>query len=479
MQYYYSLTLKENLTSIGFSWQDFKTWKKKLLQIYPPKNSSDRSPISLEGIMANIYRNMEDYIKRYPRLEKEDLRLKSLIQTLKIIIGMEYFGTTSNRSRFFNVVRRILTQNHGECIHISNLYEKFVVEGFSWIDKNKKVDVQTCRANILLLETVVKPFVNHYCCFLYMYSHREYLVVLRGDANSFKDKNLAKNIRQGYLQKVPAYKAIPKCAIGILTFVPKQNITVHVHRPLLRLFASKKSLNITIKVNLNKLMKEYQLETHSDLFQRWKIFLMSKRYSNRLFAIKVDLVDAFGMIDIDILKSIIIKDDKHLTAFQKDVLINTIRKSNFYIRGPKILYKWHHGLLQGSTLSPILCDLYLSYLTHNYLKSFNTPNTFLHRTVDDILFITTNENMLNNFEVAIFTMSILNEGKTHKYIEPKTDNPRIVFCGKVFDLETKETSSAFNFPKGKELRGRFKIWNMNKQFSTAQAKEFLCNALSI
>ncbi|XP_066150212.1 uncharacterized protein [Euwallacea fornicatus] len=479
MLHYYNLTLKENLTGVGFSLQDFKTWKKKLLQVYPPNNVPDRGPIPLEGIIANIYRNMNDQMKRHPTLERKDLKLKSLTQTLKTIIGMEYFGTTSNRNRFFYIVTRILTQNYGECIHMSNLYENFVVEGFSWIDRSKKMDVQIFRANILLLETVVKPFINHYCCFIYMYRHREYLVVLRGDADSFKDKNLAQSIKQGFLEKVPSHKARPKCAIGILTFIPKKNIKMYIHRPLLKLFASKKSLNITIKVNLNKLTKEYQLETHPDLFQRWKIFLMSKRYSNKLYAIKVDLVDAFGMIDTDVLKSIIIKDDKHLTAFQKDLLIKTIGRSYFYVRGKKILYKWHHGLLQGSTLSPILCDLYLSYLTYNYLRSFNTPNTFLHRTVDDILFITVNEYMLNDFEVAIFTMSILNEGKTHKYIDPKIDDPRIVFCGKVFNLETKETSSAFNFPKGRELRGRFKIWNINKQFSTTQAKEFVFNALSI
>lgn len=132
------------------------------------------------------------------------------------------------------------------------------------------------------------------------------------------------------------------------------------------------------------------------------------------------------------------------------------------------------GLLQGASLSPILCDLYLSYLTHNRLKPFVTENTLFHRTVDDILFITSNKFQIDEFELKFYPIDgiIVNEDKTKKYVYRGIDNPYFSFCGKLFNMESKESSTAYNFKKGSDLRCKFKFWNTRKQFSDRDYEMF-------
>lgn len=66
---------------------------------------------------------------------------------------------------------------------------------------------------------------------------------------------------------------------------------------------------------------------------------------NVLFAaIKLDLVDAFGAVDIEQLRSVIENDKSFLTPNEKKFLINRISNAFVNIRKDKNkVYEWNHG----------------------------------------------------------------------------------------------------------------------------------------
>lgn len=93
-----------------------------------------------------------------------------------------------------------------------------------------------------------------------------------------------------------------------------------------------------------------------------------------------------------------------------------------------------------------------------------------------MFFVSTDEIEVEEFELAACQMAVLNEKKTQEFLH-KGENPCIVFCGKVFNLVTRELGTAYEFQQGKELRGRFKIWNRKNQYSMDRAYEFLANSM--
>lgn len=61
---------------------------------------------------------------------------------------------------------------------------------------------------------------------------------------------------------------------------------------------------------------------------------------------------------------------------------------------------------------------------------------------------------------------IINVDKTETNInEMPFKKERITYFGREIDLNTKEISNAFQFPKGTEIRHRFKFWHSKKKIS--------------
>lgn len=93
-----------------------------------------------------------------------------------------------------------------------------------------------------------------------------------------------------------------------------------------------------------------------------------------------------------------------------------------------------------------------------------------------MFFVSTDEIEVEEFELAAGQMAVLNEEKTREFLN-NGENPCIVFCGKIFNLVTRELGTAYEFQQGKELRGRFKIWNKKNQYSKHRAYDFLADSM--
>lgn len=95
--------------------------------------------------------------------------------------------------------------------------------------------------------------------------------------------------------------------------------------------------------------------------------------------------------------------------------------------------------------------------------------------MDDLFFIATCESDVLQFEAAAFRIWILNDAKTRRFLNAPGEDPRIVFCGKVFNLETRETGTAYQLEA--QLRSRFKLWNLRTTFGRDQPLEFIIHAM--
>ncbi|XP_064122033.1 telomerase reverse transcriptase-like [Macrobrachium nipponense] len=133
-------------------------------------------------------------------------------------------------------------------------------------------------------------------------------------------------------------------------------------------------------------------------------------------------------------------------------------------------YSLKKGLPQGGYLSAFLCDLYYSNLCHDYLESFVNKTSYLLRSVDDILYVTTSfekaesflglmNNGMNDFNVSI------NSSKTkHNLIGPT----RIYFdgamiCTKTLQVLVDVTAVVTSYPRFTIKVNRYK--NPGKLFA--------------
>ncbi|XP_048523700.1 uncharacterized protein LOC109535092 [Dendroctonus ponderosae] len=431
---------------------------------------------SLEYVFIQIYNNLHIFNRKAANVNFTP----DIIKSLSKIIPMEYFGIPYNRKIFMMIVKRIMTQSRGECIHQCVLFKRFVYEAIPWINVNHDRKAQLLYANTVLLQTVVKRFIRKYYHFLCNFKNREYIVYPKASVHSFMDKNLAECIKKGRLTKIGNnYKAS-----GKLIFTPKLTIYELIHRPIVCTYSSckdgfrRRGWNdgrvAIMKKALKDLTSKYQIGGQSNLFSKWKTFL-ELNPKRKLYAIKLDLLDAFGMIDIQQLKCLIEDSTEFLTNSQIIWFKNILDQQYVHVRGKQQIYRWNHGLLQGKAMSPILCDLYLSYLTHSCLKQFDKSDFLFHRAVDDLFFVSTCESHILQFEMAAYGISILNDAKTRRFLNAPGEDPCIVFYGKVFNLDTRETGTAYQ--SGTQLRSKFKLWNWGTQFGSDQPLSFIINAM--
>lgn len=186
-QHYYPLDLRAKVKHRSHGYipsKTFNEFKRSLIKnhigIDFEKHLEDTNHLDLEIILAKTYRNMNAYFYSnghygYP------VSPPDIIKSLSKIIPKAYFGSRFNKMRFFFIIKRILTQNRGECIHICVLYERFTYMGFPWLNTTRNTNSQVLNANIILLQTVVKPFIRHYYYFLNTYRTRVYPIIPRGE----------------------------------------------------------------------------------------------------------------------------------------------------------------------------------------------------------------------------------------------------------------------------------------------------------
>ncbi|XP_076270655.1 uncharacterized protein LOC143202755 isoform X2 [Rhynchophorus ferrugineus] len=391
------------------------------------------------------------------------------------LIPLEFFGNVCNRTKFFFVVKRILSQSKGECIHVNCLWEDYIYDCITWLspEENKNsVEVQLCQANILVLQTVVKPFINYFYYCLRDSKSRKYLFVSRCAMDSFIDKTHNFYMNTNILQPVHSGNIVSPS--GILIFIPKSSTYMN-HRPLVLQFPNEINILNVIKKKIKCLSDIFKKDFSSNLYECWKEYLKLNKYIKRVYAIKVDIVNAFGLVDQNILIGLIERNDI-FTIAEKQFLFNYILNQYVCVRKPSQIYKWNIGLPQGCKLSPLLCDLYLSYMCHANLSQFTKTNSIIHRTMDDMLFISTSFDEICEFEIKTSETFIINGSKTQKFSHIGKD-PCISYCGKIFNMESKEVSNDYSFEKDTEMRYKFKLWNRKYEIKKEDAFKFITNVI--
>lgn len=192
-QHYYPLDLRAKVKHQSHGYipsKKFNELKKSLIKNHigiDLQHFEDTNYLNLEMILARTYRNMNEnfYSNRRYGCFGYPLSQPDVIKSLSKIIPKAYFGLRYNKKRFFFIIKRILTQNRGECIHICVLYERFKYMGFPWLNMKRDTFSQVLNANITLLQTVVKPFIRHYYYFVNTYRNREYPIIPRGECFLF------------------------------------------------------------------------------------------------------------------------------------------------------------------------------------------------------------------------------------------------------------------------------------------------------
>ncbi|XP_030766740.1 uncharacterized protein LOC115890601 [Sitophilus oryzae] len=452
---YYPLALttwKQNIPGINKN-----TWKKKTF----PENK-------LNDLLTEMYRNLDQntsHIFRKNFKSHKSVELRCLYR----IIPMEFFGSTVNRKKFFFVVKRILSQTKGECIHTKYLYNNYELDQIGWLfakSKDKHCMLEELREiNILVLDTIVKPFLRYFYYYLSDFKTRKLLFVCRNEMDSFIDTRITKYLKEGTLSKITINDNIN--VNGRLMFIPKKS-SVLDHRPLIIQSGGTHCKQIQRK--LKKLTKTYLIGCKGSFYKGWCKYLSDHKQKRNLYAVKLDIVNAFGSTDIGEL-IMIIKDNNTFTHAEKQFLAHNIH--NQYVYARNTVYKWNCGLLQGWNLSALLSELYISYLCNKHLSKFLKPYCFMHRTVDDILFVTPYSDELGNFELAAMDAFLIHQTKSQRCY----DGQGLIYCGKMFNMETREVSNYYNYDNNTEIRERMKIWNLKKEIDQDQIFDFVMNCM--
>lgn len=138
------------------------------------------SNIKLNRLLQEMYINLKQETVFYSHGMNGNLNIfKSFFK----IIPLEFFGSVYNRTKFFFVIKRILSQTKGECIHLKCLYEGYIYDCITWLlpelNNNMSAENQLCQANILILQTIVKPFINYFYYCVRDSKSRRYLFINR------------------------------------------------------------------------------------------------------------------------------------------------------------------------------------------------------------------------------------------------------------------------------------------------------------
>ncbi|KAJ3649008.1 hypothetical protein Zmor_000938 [Zophobas morio] len=421
----------------------------------------------LNQVLNSVLKNL-----RVIKSEKCKAPVKFL-QLLDKIIPNEYFGTVNHRQLFYKIVKLILTQSYFECVHSSIIIKGFSYNSIPWLNNIKCL--KTCetllmKSNTFLLERVVKPLILFYYKPVRTYNGYEIKFIRLEQWTSYETKMFNRLKKRDFLSEIKSPCGIT--ARGYLKIVPKGELGEFTFRPLINSFRNNKIIlkNLASKI----IYAAREMNTlFSNIFDDWSKFVTTNR--GNVFGIKLDIKDAYGNVNIDILCDVILKlPPTFLNEGEKMFIVKYVKNQLVVFRGN--LYKWKHGLVQGDPLSSCLCELYLTYLDKIAIPDLDSES-FMHRTVDDYFFCSTDVNKVSNFESIIKCVHTVNENKTQSNLPPLCWN-EILYCGKIFNVATGEIKILHSFNKGYDIRHRFKLWNIHKPIPETDCEVFLRKVMS-
>ena len=287
-----------------------------------------------------------------------------------------------------------------------------------------------------------------------------------------------------------------------MRFIPKNSGMRPIY-PIKKSGISKNEI-FKIRLLLSSITKQFgdgliglsaRRRTIGDFWHQYTMTLKeSGSFDSHLYVIKVDVTDAYGSIDQDLLMKIIKKSaskfansiyyrvfshvnnkgkvsqkkqyilannqgelsqtqtKSHLQETDEPVqlfphkLIALIRKyiSEQYISaGMKRTYRVTRGIAQGGALSAALCDVYYSALYHRHWRALVRPDDLAMHCVDDFVFFTTDKTTAleylekSSLGVAEFNCKI-NPKKTIHNVQDDEVPIRVPFCGITICSATKQ-----------------------------------------
>lgn len=310
-------------------------------------------------------------------------------------------------------------------------------------------------SNTYLLKYVVIPIIKLFYYPAKLGRSYEIRFIPRNKWQLFQDKNLERLLSGKHMTLV---SNVSKSLIrGYLKLLPKTNCDSLDFRPIIS--PSKKGLLTKeqfrkLSAQIHKLSRHISPIANLSLYKSWKNY--TNNNSDTIYGIKLDIKDAFGSINVEIICQLIQKSA--LPPNDKSFIISHIL--NQYVYFNKLIYKWNRGILQGDHLSSSICNLYLSFLERESVQMFSTPKTLLVRKFDDYFFCSPNFNDLINFEYEIKKVLEVNKSKTE--IAGIDGNRCVNYFGYIFNLSTKDVQKLYMYQRDTFFHHRFKIWNISK-----------------
>lgn len=400
----------------------------------------------------------------------KSVKCKSPVKILKlldVIIPNDYFGTTRHRKLFYHVVNKILTQSCYECVYSSALIKGYNCTSVPWLSgiKGEKLCQSLMKKSyILVLEQVVKPLIAFYYKPVTTYNGHEIQFIRKEKWSSFETRSINKLKKFNYL--VQNETCTVSTARGFLKIIPKGKCDDQNFRAIVSVFPdNKKAAYKTITSKIYQAAKEMNVYFSASVYEEWNLFLQ-RIGDAKLYGVKMDIRDAYGNVDLSVLCNLVLGlKSKFLSESNKKFVVNHV--TNQFVKFGKTVYRWKHGLLQGDRLSSCLCELYMTYLDKTFLSKLDS-DCFMHRTVDDYFFCSTEAYKVDKFISVIKDVHQVNRDKTKTNILYNSSDEEIPYCGKLFNLATKEVKTFYKFGDKYEIRHRFKLWNVQKQIPGAK-----------
>ncbi|VEN56431.1 unnamed protein product [Callosobruchus maculatus] len=418
----------------------------------------------IESFLYNLRR-----IRRSDQYELEDLKIEEILNK---IIANDFFGSIKNRKKFYRVVEKITTQSFDECIYRKELWQDYDLH-MEWLDHKlpTPLKVQLANGHYYILELIVKPLILTYYKPIKTPKSYQIEFIRRSAWQMFHRKVQNKLINLGYM----SYSMEAVKTRGRLRLYPKGNLENLEFRALMIPNKTYMARRYYYRVLASKIKRIYttgkELKgVYRGLFRKWNQYCLyfTKKYSppaEDVYAIKMDIQDAFGNVNIEKLCDII--NNSNLEQKIKVTLIDHV--SNQYVLFDYTPVKWNHGLLQGDFLSSHLCELYVTVIEADIIGAIERPNIFLIRYVDEYFFCSTNIADVDDFERSIKHNFPINHRKTQR---SNAGNPIITFCGHEFNIQNKTVSKSYNSQSVNRHRFRF------LRFNTINSR-LICDAPSL
>lgn len=336
--------------------------------------------------------------------------------------------------------------------------------------ENKMARKLLQKVNRYLVTFIVKPLIKHFYQPVRSIHGYQITFVQRNVWHSFQDKAFNELRTQGYLKLCDSGNATK--SRGLLKITPKSSCEILQYRVLVS--ANKKSKTekiffMGLAKKINAFAEKTSVLAKGSLYYGWKSYINNTK-SNHLYGVKMDLQDAFGNVDINLLCDII--QGMSFQDREKRFLLHHIR--NQYVIFKKQLFKWEHGLLQGDNLSSSLCNLYITYLESKCILKYKSEDNFIYRVVDDYLFCSLKFDHVIEFKHDIEKIFPFNQSKTQQVLW--NTNYELNFCGQTLNLQSREISRNFHF-NDIPLRYKFKLWNIKKPISENNSTNFILECL--